>query len=92
MGGGSLSHTSSPAPAIFLALSSSSSAFSSWMKPRAVLMKNAVGFMRANCFAPIMPRVSSVSGQLTDTKSASAISVSSSTFLAPRRAISSAER
>src|SRR5262245_18433268 len=37
--GGSLSHTSTPAPAIFFARSASTSARSSWMKPRAVVMK-----------------------------------------------------
>src|SRR6516225_7731007 len=37
--GGSLSHTSRPAPAICFARSASASARSSWMKPRAVVMK-----------------------------------------------------
>src|SRR3989454_2315663 len=44
---GSFSYTSSAAPAICLPLSAVTSAASSTMSPRAVLIRNAVGFMSA---------------------------------------------
>ena len=52
--------------ALFLQ-SAATIASSSWMKPRAVVMKKACGCISANCFAPIMPRFSLVSGQLIET-------------------------
>ncbi len=39
MSGGSFSQTSRPAPAMRFSRSASSSAFSSWIEPRAVVMK-----------------------------------------------------
>ena len=66
-GGGSLDQTSRPAPAMRFSFSACNSASSSWMKPRAVVMKKACGCISANCFAPIMPRFSLVSGQLIET-------------------------
>ena len=74
-----------PAPAIAPLTSASYSAASSCTGPRAVVMKNAVGFMRANCSRPISPSVSGVSGQFRCTKSERSSSSSSSTFVAPRR-------
>ena len=71
--------------------SASYSAASSCTGPRAVVMKNAVGFMRANCSRPISPSVSGVSGQFRCTKSERSSSSSSSTFVAPRAAASSSD-
>ena len=65
--GGSLRNTSSPAPAMRPSRNAASSAGSSWMPPRAVLMKYAEGFIAANCAAPNMPKVSELRGQCTVT-------------------------
>ena len=54
------------------------------MKPRAVVMKKACGCISANSRAPIMPRLSFVSGQLIETKSERRSRSSSSTFSPPR--------
>ena len=72
--------------------SASYSAASSCTGPRAVVTKNAVGFMRANCSAPMSPSVSGVNGQFRCTKSERSSSSSSSTFVTPRAAASSSER
>src|SRR5262245_50913244 len=66
---GSCSNTSSPAPAIFLALSARTSAASSTIAPRAVLMRNAVFFIKPSSRAPIWWRVVALSGWCSDTKS-----------------------
>ena len=83
--GGSSWNTSMPAPAIVPLTSASYSAASSCTGPRAVVMKNAVGFIRANCSRPMRPSVSGVSGQFRCTKSERSSSSSSSTFVAPAR-------
>ena len=76
---GSNSNTSSPAPAIFLALSARTSAFSSMIGPRAVLTINAVFFIRPSSRAPIWWRVCALSGECSETKSDSRSSSSNGT-------------
>src|SRR4029077_19702593 len=68
---GSRSNTSRPAPAIVPCLRAATSAASSTMSPRALLMRNAPRFMRASRRASIRWRVSGVAGECSDTKSAS---------------------
>src|SRR5438034_7272072 len=68
---GSRSYTSRPAPAMVRALSAATSACSSTTSPRAVLMRNAPGFISLRRRASIRCRVSGVAGQCSDTKSAS---------------------
>mmetsp|Transcript_3187 Transcript_3187/g.9745 ORF Transcript_3187/g.9745 Transcript_3187/m.9745 type:complete len:247 (+) Transcript_3187:81-821(+) len=75
--------TSSAAPAMFLSESAATSAAWSTMAPRAVLTRNAVGFMRASSRAPTRPRVASLKGQWMDTKSASANKSSSAMTTTP---------
>ena len=69
-GVGSISNTSSPAPARCPEVSAACSAGSSMMPPRAVLTMNAPRFMRASRAALNMPTVSGFFGQWIDTKSA----------------------
>src|SRR5437899_9739803 len=68
--GGSFSNTSHAAPAIRPAWSAASSADSSMIPPRAVLIRRAVGFMRASSGVPMRLRLESTSGTCTVTKSA----------------------
>ena len=59
-GSGSISNTSSPAPAIRAPQGLGQRPWST-SSPRATLMKYAVGFIKASSLAPISPRVASVS-------------------------------
>src|SRR5262245_9608560 len=68
---GSCSYTSRPAPAIRRSLSAAISAASSTTSPRAVLIRNASGRIRASRSRFIRCRVSGVAGQWSETKSAS---------------------
>ncbi len=77
-GSGSLRNTSSPAPAMRLFTSASSSAASSHTAPRARLMRNALFFMAASTPASMMFSVSRAWGASTTRKSASAAACLSS--------------
>src|SRR3989449_1008577 len=72
-GSGSLSKTSRTAPAMRRCSSASSSAASFTTAARAMLMRQAVGFMAPSSSAPTIPRVSAVRGRSSTTKSACAI-------------------
>jgi len=76
---GSSSKTSRLASAMRPPSRASTSAASSTMFPRAVLIKNAEGFIKASCGSRIAYRVSIVSGTCTLKKSESRKSVSEST-------------
>ena len=65
------------------ATSASCSASSSMRPPRATLTTNAVGFILANCSAPIMPVVSGVFGMWIVMKSDCASSSSRLTGVTP---------
>ena len=82
---GSPSKTSSPAPAMRLACSASTSAASSTTPPRAVFTRMAVGFIFAISAAPIRWCTAGEYGTMTTTKSDSASSRSRSTQVALSR-------
>ena len=66
---GSDSNTSIPAPPMRFAARAATSASSSTTPPRAVLTTNVVVFIDASSFAPMIPRVSWLSGVCTVTAS-----------------------
>ena len=87
-GSGSISVTSSAAPATCPPRSASTSASSSSRPPRPMLTTSAPGGSRASSRAPIMWRVSGVSGTCSERMSARASSSSSSSSSTPATAAS----
>ncbi len=85
----SLECTSSAAPAITPSRRAVCRADSSMTAPREMFTRYAERFMARNSAAPIRPRVRSLSGTATQTKSDSASNVPRSTSSAPRAARSS---
>src|SRR5207248_5888213 len=83
LGNGSVLKTSKAAPAIRFLRSAFASADSSTSPPRAVLIRYAPGFILANCFLPISPRVSRVSDACKETKSLQASNRSNVTNRTP---------
>ena len=77
---GSFSQTSRAAPQISPVRRASTRAASSMTAPRASLTMMAFFFIFLNCSAPIMPRVSLVSGQCRETTSERSSRVSRSTY------------
>ncbi len=80
---GSVTNTSSPAPATRPSLSASASACSSTRPPRAALMMRTSGLHSASSRAPISPVVSGVLGRWIEMKSLSRSSSSRSTSVTP---------
>ena len=65
--GGSRSRTSSPAPAMSPCRKARTRSAWFTIRPRATLIRNAVGFIFANTPAFIMPSVAGISGTWTET-------------------------
>ncbi len=80
---GSVSKTSSPAPATRPSAIASASARSSTRPPRAAFTMRTPGLTVASSFSPIRPTVSGVRGRCTEMKSLSRMSSSSPTSRTP---------